>query len=114
MLDWDQPRKVSGLPGYVKGGSWSANWKISKAWHEKWKAWEIYSRSKKYGTRLIRVEVRKFIGGVAILIKVLPGGIINLSMNGTLRMSLQEQKEFSRAIFEAQEVMANKYKKLTV
>lgn len=101
MLIWTEPRKLQDVPGYKSyrfgGPTGRANsWEIARKYHKIWKAWKI--RRKK---GIHRVEVRKSIHGVAILIKAFPSGTIELSMNGTIHLNPKDQKELFVAIEEA-------------
>ena len=106
MLKWNEPRKLKDVDGYTpytRGGTWAKNWEIARKYHNKWKAWRIKRRK-----GMDRVEVRKSIEGVAILIKAFPSGAIELSMNGTLKLKPKAQNELFAAIKEALEVVTVK------
>ncbi|MCK5602133.1 hypothetical protein KAR91_09695 [Candidatus Pacearchaeota archaeon] len=108
MLDWDQPRKVSGVEGYESRGTWIAkgrqgshwrtNWQIALVYHEIWKAWAIKRRK-----GIDRVEVKKSIRGVHILLQVYESGEVMMSMNGTLHMWPNDLDELNLAIKEAKQ-----------
>ena len=94
MLNWDEPRKLKNVKGYApyaRGGTWAESWKIAKAWHAKWKAWRVGGR----------IEIKKSIEGVHVLIKVYPSGTVYMSMNGTLTLKSKDRKELFAAIEEA-------------